>query len=205
MNVCGLLLPWDGAMSKADRAPWPRGCPHPGLYTLASLQQPQDIHSSLGPGAAFSPVPTLEGSVSSDPLVPSILLLGSQTFILLCAPCLATVVSFAEPERISFPAALKHRALLLLPHQGPRERSDPGTHARLAQAGAGSWSRLPRASMLPLSSSHSPSQWTEETGCDLPSLFHVPCDLTTTDFQFQNPKGFSAHCRKSFLQLDVCG
>ena len=37
----------------------------------------------------------------------------------------------------------------------------------------------------------------QETGCNLPSLFHVPCDLTATDFQFQNPKGFSAHCRKS--------
>lgn len=124
---------WSNEQSRQPPAPevppsWP-------LYSTASLQQPQDIHSSLGPGAAFSLVPTLEGSVSSDPLIPSILLLGRQTFILLCAPCWPQWSAFAELRAHLLPTALKHRAPLLLPHQGPGRGLIPGTHRTSGSGG----------------------------------------------------------------------
>ena len=122
-------------MSKADRAPALEVPPSWPLYPTASFQQPQDIHSSLGPGAVFSLVPTLEGSVSGDPLIPSILLLGRQTFILLCVPHWPQWSALAELRAYLLPTALKHRAPLLLPHQGSGRGLIPRTHRTSCSGG----------------------------------------------------------------------
>lgn len=197
MNVGGLLLPRDGAASKADRAPCPGDTP-----ILASIPHHLSSAATRYPFLTWSWGSIFSGShsrssVSSDPLIHSILLLGRQTFILLCAPCWPQWSALAELRAHLLPAALKCGAPLLSPRQGPGRGLIPRVHHMSGSGGCRGWCSTSQSIhpclfplLIPLLSG-------QETGCNSPSLFHVPCDLTAAYFEFQNPKDFSAHCRKS--------
>ena len=158
MNVSGLLLPRDGAVSKAEV---PGGTP-----ILASLPHHLSSAAIRHPFLTWSWGSIFSGSHSRRLCVQwtsySFHSSPRKTDIhsSLCT-VLATVVSFCRAKSPSPSNCPQVQGTLALATSGPRERPDPQgpPHVWLRWV-QGLVLNLAEHPSLPLSSSHSPSQWT---------------------------------------------
>lgn len=173
-------------MSKADRAPWPRGAP-----ILASILHRLSSAATRHPLLTWSWGSIFSGSHSRRLCVqwPSYSFHPSprkpDIHSALCT-VLATVVSFCRAKSASPSNCPQAQGTLALATSGPRERSDPRDppHAWLRRV-QGLVLDFPEHPCLPLSSSHSPSQW---TGNWLWFTQFIPCSMWLDSYRFSVSK-----------------